>query len=92
MKQKGLIIVLALAGMMLLIGPALAQQQGAGAGPGVGPAGNQVCTGGVCTVNPPANQSTQNCPGPGKGQKRKGMKAQTTTQSGTQTTQSEAGR
>ncbi len=96
MKQKNLIIALALAGMVLLAGPALAQKQGAGAGSGVCPAGNQVCTGGVCTVNP-ANPSSQNCPVPGKGQKRKGMKgagggAQTTTQSGTQSNQPEAGR
>lgn len=74
-KQRCLIITLALAGMMLLAGPGLAQKQGGG--PGRGP-GSQVCTGGpggICTINPntPANQ---NCPAPGTGksQKRQGMK------------------
>jgi len=56
---------LALAGVMLLAGPALAQNQGGG--PGARPAaqGNQLCTpgpGGTCAVNPPPNQGKQNCP------------------------------
>ncbi len=60
-KQRCLIMALALAGVLLLAGPGLAQQQGAGAG-GVCPAGNQVCTGGpggVCVINPPNTQGSQ---------------------------------
>jgi hypothetical protein len=61
-KQRCLIIALALAGVMLLAGPGLAQKQGGG--PGGGP-GNQVCTGGpggVCAVTPPNNtQGNQTC-------------------------------
>lgn len=64
---------LALAGVMLLAGPALAQQnQGGSPGtrggcPYTGPAapGSQLCTpgpGGTCAVNPPLNQGRQNCP------------------------------
>ena len=58
---------LALAGVMLLAGPALAQNQGGS--PGTRPAGqgNQLCTpgpGGTCVVNPPPNQGKQNCPAP----------------------------
>jgi len=74
-KQRCLIMALALAGVMLLAGPGLAQKQGDGAG-GVCPAGNQVCTGGpggTCKINP-TTQANQNCPGPGKSQKRQGMK------------------
>lgn len=63
-KQWCLIMALALAGVMLLAGPGLAQGQGAGAG-GVCPAGNQVCTGGpggTCAVTPPNNtQGNQTC-------------------------------
>ena len=58
-KQRGLIMALALAGVMLLAGPGLAQKQGGG--PGGGP-GNQVCTGGpggVCVINPPNTQGSQ---------------------------------
>ena len=75
MKNRCLIIGLALAltGVLLLAGVALAQQQRGG------PAsqGKQLCTGGpggTCAVTPaPAN--TQNCPGygAGKSQKQKGM-------------------
>ncbi len=96
-QQLYLISALALAGVLLLAGPGLAQRQGAGAGGG--PQGNQVCTGGpggVCTINP-ATPANQNGPGPGagKGQKRKGMRGNQgsaqATQPGTQTTQPEAG-
>ena len=57
---------LSLAGSMLLVGPALAQNQGVG--PGGKPAGHgELCTGGpngTCVVNPPAKQSGQKCPTP----------------------------
>lgn len=97
-KQRCLIIALALAGVMLLAGPGLAQRQGAGAG-GVCPAGNQVCTGGpggTCVVTPPNNtQGNQNCPGTGKSQKRQGMKGARggaqSNQTNTQTKAPEAG-
>ena len=52
-KQRCLIIALALAGVMLLAGPGLAQRQGGGPG---GRARQPVCTGGpggVCVINPP---------------------------------------
>ncbi len=97
-KPLYLISALALAGVLLLAGPGLAQKQDAGAG-GVCPAGNQVCTGGpggVCTIKP-NTPASQNCPGlgAGKGQKRKGMRGNQggaqATQPGTQTTQPEAG-
>jgi len=58
-KKQCLIMALALAGVMLLAGPGLAQRQGGG--PGGGP-GNQVCTGGpggVCVINPPNTQGSQ---------------------------------
>ncbi len=63
-------LALALAGVLLLAGAALAQNQGKN--PGVCPVGqaSQVCTGGpggTCTIQQP-NQ--QNCPRAGKGQKR----------------------
>ena len=96
-QQLYLISALALAGVLLLAGPGLAQRQGGG--PGGGPQGNQVCTGGpggVCTINPatPANPKGPG-PGAGKGQKRKGMRGNQggaqATQPGTQTTQPEAG-
>ncbi len=70
---------LTLAGMLLLAGTALAQNQGGG--PGVCPAapGNQVCTGGpggTCVVNPSQNPNPQNCPayGGGKSQRQRGQK------------------
>ena len=72
-QQRCLIMARALAGVMLLAGPGLAQKQGGG--PGGGP-GNQVCTGGpggTCVINP-TTQGNQNSPGPGKSQKRRGMK------------------
>ncbi len=72
-KQRCLIMALALAGVMVLAGPGLAQRQGGG--PGGGP-GNQVCTGGpggTCVINP-TTQANQNSPGPGKSQKRQRMK------------------
>ncbi len=70
MKNSGCfnsVWALALAGVILLAGPALAQNQGGG--PGARPAaqGNQLCTpgpGGTCVVNPPPNQGKQNCPAP----------------------------
>jgi hypothetical protein len=78
MKNKRCLMIglaLALAGVLLLAGVALAQKQGSG------PAGqgNQVCTGGpggTCAVTPAQNPGNQNCPGygAGKSQKRKGMK------------------
>ena len=87
-KQRCLIIALALAGVMLLAGPGLAQKQGGG--PGRGP-GSQVCTGGpggVCTINPntPANQNGP-APGTAKSQKRQGMKG---SRGGAQSNQREA--
>ena len=94
-KQRCLIMALALAGVMLLAGPGLAQKQGAG--PGGGP-GNQVCTGGpggTCVVTPPTTQGNQNCPGSGKSQKRQGMKGARggaqSNQTNTQTKAPEAG-
>jgi hypothetical protein len=95
-KQRCLIMALALAGVMLLAGPGLAQKQGGG--PGGGP-GNQVCTGGpggVCTINP-ATPAKQNGPGPGAGkaQKRQGMRGARggaqSNQTDTQTKAPEAG-
>jgi hypothetical protein len=93
-KQRCLIMALALAGVMLLAGPGLAQQQGGG--PGRGP-GNQVCTGGpggTCKINP-TTQGNQNCPGPGKSQKRQGMRGgrggAQSSQTDTQTKAPEAG-
>ncbi len=69
----------ALAGVLLLAGVALAQNQGRG--PAVCPVGqgNQVCTGGpggTCAVTPTQKPGNQNCPGYGAGQsqKRQGMK------------------
>jgi hypothetical protein len=57
---------LALAGLMLLAGPALAQNQGGG--PGGKPADHGgLCTGGpngTCVVNPAANKGQQKCPTP----------------------------
>ncbi len=58
---------LALAGMMLLAGPALAQNQGGGQGSCPAGQGNQLCTpgpGGTCAVNPPPNQGKHTCPAP----------------------------
>ncbi len=58
---------LALAGVMLLAGPALAQNQGASQGTRPAGLGNQLCTpgpGGTCAVNPPPKQGKQNCPAP----------------------------
>jgi len=74
-KRHGLIMALALAGVLLLGGPGLAQQQGGGAG-AAGPADNQVCTpgpGGTCVVNP-KNPSNQNCPQGVQSQRRRGPK------------------
>ncbi len=72
-------LALALTGVLLLAGAALAQKQGGG--PGVCPAGqgSQVCTGGpggTCVVNPAANPDPKNCPayGAGKSQRQKGPK------------------
>ncbi len=96
-KQLCLISALALAGVLLLAGPGLAQKQGGG--PGGGPAGNQVCTGGpggVCTINPAA-PANPNCPDPGSGksQKRQRMRGSRggaqANQPAPQTTQPEAG-
>lgn len=72
-------LALALAGVFLLAGVALAQNQGGGRGVCPVGQGNQVCTGGpggTCSVTPAPNPSNQNCPGYGAGQsqKRKGMK------------------
>jgi len=57
---------LALAGLMLLAGPALAQTQGGG--PGGKPADHGgLCTGGpggTCAVNPAAIKGQQKCPTP----------------------------
>jgi hypothetical protein len=85
MKHKrGLMFAgaLALGGMLLLSGPALAQGQGRnrGGGPMMGQ-NNQLCTGGpggTCAVNPPSNPGNQNCPGYGNGnsQQRRGPKGQ----------------
>lgn len=58
---------LALAGVMLLAGPARAQSQGGSQGTRPAAQGNQLCTpgpGGTCVVNPPPNQGKQNCPAP----------------------------
>ncbi|MGA7577513.1 MAG: hypothetical protein ACLQUW_11635 [Desulfobaccales bacterium] len=57
---------LALAGLMLLAGPALAQNQGGGP---VGKTADHggLCTGGpngTCVVNPAANKDPQKCPTP----------------------------
>jgi hypothetical protein len=86
MKHKrGLMFggALALAGMLLLSGPALAQNQGRnrGAGPMGQGQGNQLCTGGpggTCAVNPPNNPGNQNSLGNGEGnsQRRRGPKGQ----------------
>ena len=68
--KKQRCLIMALAGVMLLAGPGLAQKQGGGPG-------SQVCTGGpggVCVINPPNTQGSQ--PGsrnPNSG-KRKGPK------------------
>ncbi len=68
-------LALALAGVMLLAGAALAQNQGSG------PAGqgNQLCTGGpggTCAVTPAPKPGNLNCPayGAGQPQKQKGRK------------------
>ncbi|MGD0828126.1 MAG: hypothetical protein ABSA09_08585 [Desulfobaccales bacterium] len=56
---------LALAGMMLLAGPALAQNQGGGQGSCPAGQGKELCTpgpGGTCAVNPPPKQVKQKCP------------------------------
>ncbi len=58
---------LALAGVLLLAGPVLAQNQGGGQGSRPTGQDNQLCTpgpGGTCTVNPPPDQGKQNCPAP----------------------------
>ncbi len=75
-KRLGPMIALALAGVLLLAEPGLAQQQGGEAAGPVGQ-GNQLCTpgpGGTCVVNPnkPGNQNT---PG-GNFQRRRGQKGQ----------------
>ncbi len=78
-NSKCLMVALALglAGMLLLAGAALAQNQ---KNAGVCPVGQgQVCTGGpggTCAVTPTPNTGNQNCPGygAGKSQKQKGMK------------------
>jgi hypothetical protein len=78
----------ALAGVLLLSGVALAQNQGGG--PAVCPVGqgNQLCTGGpggTCAVTPAPKAGNQNCLyGAGQSQKRKGMKG---SQGGGQSTQ-----
>ncbi len=69
----------ALAGVLLLAGVALAQNQGGSRGGCPAGQGNQVCTGGpggTCAVTPAPNPGNQNCPGYGAGQsqKRQGMK------------------
>jgi len=56
---------LALAGMMLLAGPALAQNQGGVQGSCPAGQGKELCTpgpGGTCAVNPPPKQVKQKCP------------------------------
>lgn len=63
-------LALALAGVLLLAGAGLAQNQGGGKGPAG--AGSQLCTpgpGGTCVVNPPAGN--QSCPQAGAGQSQK---------------------
>ena len=88
--RRGLMIslALALAGMLLLAGAALAQQS-CGGGPGGGPAGqdSQLCTGGpggTCVVNPANNPNPQqNCPAnnAGKSWRQKGQKGSSAGQS-----------
>jgi hypothetical protein len=78
MKHRRCLMIgpaLALGGVLLLAGVAVAQNQGGG------PAGqgNQLCTGGpggTCAVTPAPKPGNQNCPGYGAGQsqKQKGMK------------------
>ena len=78
MKNRRCLMIgpaLALGGVLLLAGVALAQNQGGG------PAGqgNQMCTGGpggTCAVTPAPKPGNQNCPGygAGKSKKQKGMK------------------
>lgn len=69
-------LALALAGVLLLAGVALAQNQ-KGGGPAAQGQGNQLCTGGpggTCAVSPPANnQGNQNCPSSGAGNSQKRM-------------------
>lgn len=77
--RRGLMISLALAltGMLLLAGAALAQQSRGG---GPGGQGEQLCTGGpggTCVVNPANNPNPQqNCPAnsAGKSQRQKSQK------------------
>jgi hypothetical protein len=74
--SKVLTMVLALTVVLLIAGAGLAQTQGSA--PAAGP-GSQMCTGGpggVCTIAPPANPGTQDCPTPGagKGKKRQGAR------------------
>ncbi len=73
MKHRRCLMIgpaLALGGVLLLAGVAVAQNQGGG------PAaqGNTVCTGGpggTCTVAPAPKRGNQNCPGYGAGQSQK---------------------
>lgn len=70
-------LALALAGVMLLAGLAMAQNQGGG-GAKAGQ-GGQLCTpgsGGTCAVPPAVGQGNPNCPAPGAGkaQKRRGSR------------------
>jgi len=58
---------LALAGVLLLAGPALAQNQGGGQGTRPAGQAEELCTpgpGGTCAVNPHPNQDNQSCPAP----------------------------
>lgn len=81
MKNRRCVMIglaLALGGVLLLAGVALAQNQGGG--PAVCPVGqgNQGCSGGpggTCAVTPAPKAGNQNCPGYGAGQsqKRRGM-------------------
>ena len=85
--RRGLVISLALAltGMLLLAGAALAQQNRGG---GPGGQGNQLCTdgpGGTCVVNPANNPNpARNCPAnnPGQSRRQKGLKRGGAGQSG----------
>ncbi|MFI5331306.1 MAG: hypothetical protein ACHQ2F_09800, partial [Desulfobaccales bacterium] len=81
MKNRRCVMIglaLALGGVLLLAGVALAQNQGGG--PAVCPVGQgQVCTGGpggTCAVTPAPKPGNQNSPGCGAGQsqKQEGMK------------------
>ncbi len=68
MKNRGCftgVWALALAGVMLLAGPAMAQNQGGSQASWPAGQGGQCCTpgpGGTCAVNPPPKQVKQKCP------------------------------